>query len=78
MRDLLTPMLAKSHLRSFYGIYGPENNLTYREGWERIPENWYKTPVDYGLISLNLDVIDFILKYPELGRYETLLDSPWR
>ncbi|KAJ5478289.1 hypothetical protein N7530_003798 [Penicillium desertorum] len=59
--------LTKSHLRSFYGIYGPEHNLTYREGWERIPENWYKTPVDYGLISLNLDVIDFILKYPELG-----------
>jgi hypothetical protein len=34
-----------------------------------------KTPVDYGLISLNLDVIDFIVKYPELGRYETLLGS---
>lgn len=68
MRDLLTPILAKSHLRNFYGIYGPEHNLTYREGWERIPENWYKTPVDYGLVSLNLDLIGFIARYPELGR----------
>ncbi|KAJ5506006.1 Chloroperoxidase [Penicillium expansum] len=59
--------LTKSHLRNFYGIYGPEHNLTYREGWERIPENWYKTPVDYGLISLNVDIIGFISRYPELG-----------
>lgn len=59
---------AKSHIRNFYGIYGEEGNLTYREGWERIPENWYKTPVDYGLIQLNLDTIDWILKYPQLGR----------
>ncbi|KAJ5779131.1 hypothetical protein N7457_006851 [Penicillium paradoxum] len=60
-------VLTKTHLRNFYGIYGEEHNLTYREGWERIPENWYKTPVDYGLIQLNLDIIGFVLKYPELG-----------
>ncbi|KAJ5548959.1 hypothetical protein N7513_006193 [Penicillium frequentans] len=60
-------VLTKSHIRNFYGIYGEEGNLTYREGWERIPENWYKTPVDYGLIQLNLDTIDWILKYPQLG-----------
>ncbi|KAJ5769096.1 hypothetical protein N7520_003655 [Penicillium odoratum] len=60
-------VLTKSHIRNFYGIYGEEGNLTYREGWERIPENWYKTPVDYGLIQLNLDTIEWILKYPELG-----------
>ncbi|KAJ5726070.1 uncharacterized protein N7483_007427 [Penicillium malachiteum] len=60
-------VLTKNHIRDFYGIYGEEGNLTYREGWERIPENWYRTPVDYGLIQLNLDTIDWILKYPELG-----------
>ncbi|KAJ5675773.1 hypothetical protein N7462_008670 [Penicillium macrosclerotiorum] len=60
-------VLTKSHIRNFYGIYGEENNLTYREGWERIPENWYKTPVDYGLLQLNLDTIDWMAKYPELG-----------
>ncbi|OQD82321.1 hypothetical protein PENANT_c022G01727 [Penicillium antarcticum] len=60
-------VLTKDHIRSFYGIYGEEHNLTYREGWERIPENWYKTPVDYGLIQLNLDTIDWFGKYPQLG-----------
>ncbi|KAJ5369184.1 uncharacterized protein N7496_008944 [Penicillium cataractarum] len=60
-------ILTKSHLRNFYGIYGEDGNLTYREGWERIPENWFKTPVDYGLLQLNLDTIDWMVKYPELG-----------
>ncbi|EPS29324.1 hypothetical protein PDE_04273 [Penicillium oxalicum 114-2] len=60
-------VLTKSHLRNFYGVYGDEGNLTYKQGWERIPENWFKTPVDYGLVQLNLDTIDFLLKYPELG-----------
>ncbi|GIK00968.1 hypothetical protein Aspvir_004998 [Aspergillus viridinutans] len=60
-------VLTKEIVRSFYGIYGEEGNLTYREGWERIPENWYKTPLDYGLVQLNLDLVDWILKYPELA-----------
>ncbi|KAF7715040.1 Chloroperoxidase domain-containing protein [Penicillium ucsense] len=60
-------VLTKSALRNFYAVYGEENNLTYKEGWEQIPSNWYKTPVDYGLVQLNLDIVDFLLKYPELG-----------
>ncbi|CAI7597002.1 unnamed protein product [Penicillium pancosmium] len=60
-------VLTKSHVRNFYAIYGEEGNFTYREGWERIPENWYKTPIDYGLVQLNLDTIAWIAKYPELG-----------
>ncbi|KAG2415253.1 hypothetical protein HFD88_006444 [Aspergillus terreus] len=60
-------VLTKEIVRNFYGIYGEEGNLTYREGWERIPKNWYKTPVDYGLVQLNLDTVDWVAKYPELG-----------
>ncbi|GIJ85033.1 hypothetical protein Asppvi_003888 [Aspergillus pseudoviridinutans] len=60
-------VLTKEIVRSFYGIYGEEGNLTYREGWERIPENWYKTPLDYGLVQLNLDLVDWSLKHPELA-----------
>ncbi|KAL4861091.1 hypothetical protein BDV12DRAFT_180759 [Aspergillus spectabilis] len=41
--------------------------MTYREGWERISENWYKTPVDWGLLNLNIDLVEWILKYPELA-----------
>jgi hypothetical protein len=60
--------IAKEIVRNFYGIYGEEGNLTYREGWERIPENWYKTPVDWGLVQLNIDLVDWVIKYPELAR----------
>ncbi|KAJ5545096.1 hypothetical protein N7535_006517 [Penicillium sp. DV-2018c] len=66
-RDNPAGVLTKEIVKSFYGVYGEEGNLTYREGWERIPENWYKTPVDYGLIQLNLDTVGFIAKYPQLG-----------
>ncbi|PKX96328.1 peroxidase family protein [Aspergillus novofumigatus IBT 16806] len=60
-------VLTKGVVRNFYGIYGEEGNLTYREGWERIPENWYKTPVDYGLVQLNIDLVDWMIKHPELA-----------
>ncbi|PGH00424.1 hypothetical protein GX51_05832 [Blastomyces parvus] len=59
--------LTKNIVKSFYGIYGEDGNLEYKEGWERIPENWYRTPVDFGLIQFNLDIIDWVLKYPELA-----------
>lgn len=42
--------------------------MTYNKGHERIPENWYRIPTDYGLISFNLDLINLTLKYPELAR----------
>ncbi|KAJ1712411.1 oxidase [Aspergillus flavus] len=60
-------VLTKEIVRNFFAIYGEEGNFTYRQGWERIPENWYKSLVDYGLVKLNLDTLDWLLKYPELG-----------
>lgn len=59
---------ANDIVKSFFAIYGEEGNFTYREGWERIPDNWYKTPMDYSLLNLNMDTVDWIGKYPELGR----------
>ena len=41
--------------------------MTYREGHEQIPANWYRHGAPYGLIELNLDVVSMILNYPELG-----------
>lgn len=61
-------IVAKEIARNFFAIYEEEGKLTYREGWERIPENWYKTPVDYDLLQLNADVVDWAIKYPELAR----------
>lgn len=59
---------AKDIVKSFFAIQGEDGNFTYNEGWERIPDNWYKTPVDYGLVQLNLDTVGFVTKHPELGR----------
>lgn len=61
-------MAAKSVLQSFFAVTGKEGSFNYKYGWERIPENWFKTPVDYGLLSLNVDLISWMLKYPELAR----------
>ena len=59
---------AKKTTKSFYGVEGDEGTFTYKKGWERIPENWYRIPMDYGLAQVNLDLKDWIMKYPELGR----------
>ncbi|KAK2016858.1 oxidase [Colletotrichum eremochloae] len=57
----------KEILKSFFAVQGEEGNFTYNRGWERIPENWYRMPVDYTLVQVNLDLVSLILKHPELG-----------
>lgn len=60
--------IARDNIRSFHAIYEEGGNLTYREGWERIPENLYPTPVEWGLARLNMDLVDWSMKYPELAK----------
>ncbi|KAJ9134364.1 Oxidase [Pleurostoma richardsiae] len=60
-------VLNKKTLMSLYAVEEVNGTLVYNRGYERIPENWYRRPVDYSLIDLNLDVVDWVLKYPELG-----------
>ncbi|CCF36009.1 oxidase [Colletotrichum higginsianum] len=62
-----TGLLNKQTLKSFFAVEGEEGSFTYNPGWERIPENWYRTPVDYGLVQLNLDLVALITKYPQMG-----------
>lgn len=64
---LIMHSVAKETLKSFFAITGEEGNFVYNYGYERIPENWHKSPVDYGLVELNLDTVSWILKYPQLG-----------
>ncbi|RMJ15113.1 hypothetical protein CDV36_005265 [Fusarium kuroshium] len=59
--------LNKEVLKSFFAIEGEGDKLTYKRGHERIPENWYRRPVDYSLVHLNLDVLALAAKYPELA-----------
>ncbi|KIW01592.1 uncharacterized protein PV09_07064 [Verruconis gallopava] len=61
--------MTKEVFKSFWGVYddaSAEQGLVYKRGWERIPNNWYRIPVDYGLVSLNLDLLLLFSKKPEL------------
>ncbi|CAE6416011.1 unnamed protein product [Rhizoctonia solani] len=52
-------------LKSFFGVSGSGDNLTYHKGYERIPDIWYKRPVDYSFAALALDLVDAALEHPE-------------
>ncbi|KAF7193679.1 Dothistromin biosynthesis peroxidase dotB [Pseudocercospora fuligena] len=59
--------LTHETLKSFFGVTGSGSNLTYQKGWERIPENFYKVPLDWGLVQFNLDLVSWTLQYPQLA-----------
>jgi hypothetical protein len=68
--------LTQEVFKKFFAVYdGKQGSLEYREGHERIPENWYRTRIEYGLVSLNLDLVSWVLKHPELGRCVAFLTS---
>ncbi|CAE6532860.1 unnamed protein product [Rhizoctonia solani] len=52
-------------LKSFYGVSGSGNSLTYQRGYERIPDNWYKRPIDYSIPLFTVDFLYAGLKHPE-------------
>jgi len=53
---------------SFLGVTEQDGGaMTYNHGWERIPENWYRRPIDYGLVGMNLDLVRMIVEYPVLA-----------
>ncbi|KAI1342939.1 Chloroperoxidase [Xylariaceae sp. FL0016] len=54
-------------LKSFFAVYEEDGEMVYKEGHEQIPANWYRISADYGLLSLNLDLVDWVAKYPKLG-----------
>lgn len=61
-------VMTQDIFKSFWGVIEDEaGQLEYKRGWERIPENWYKTPVDYTLIELNLDLVSWIARWPVLA-----------
>ncbi|EXJ56351.1 uncharacterized protein A1O5_12618 [Cladophialophora psammophila CBS 110553] len=61
-------IMTKEVFKSFWGVVdNSDGSLQYKRGWERIPNNWYKTPVDYGLVQLNLDLVKWFVQYPQLA-----------
>lgn len=68
LKYVLTWNAAKEVFKSFWGVVDTDDGrMEYKRGWERIPENWFRRPVDYGLVQLNLDFIDWFARYPELA-----------
>ena len=56
--------------RHFFAVYeDTKGDSEYREGHETFPNDRFHRPSDYGLVSLNLDVVDWLSKHHELGRY---------
>jgi hypothetical protein len=61
-------VLTRDTLASFWGVTrNSGRQLEYNRGHERIPDNWFKIPLDYSLLSLNLDLISWIARYPRLA-----------
>nr|POF15021.1 aromatic peroxygenase [Quercus suber] len=61
-------ILNKAVLKSFHSISGPENNLVWTPGHERIPDNWYKRhPSDeYSIPYFEADILYFAETQPEI------------
>ncbi|KAJ3739986.1 Chloroperoxidase [Lentinula detonsa] len=59
--------LDREVLKSFFSITGPEDDLVYTPGQERIPDNWYKRAIgdEYGLVSLLLETTSIGIAHPE-------------
>ncbi|KAL1649581.1 hypothetical protein SLS58_001638 [Diplodia intermedia] len=61
-------VLTQEVLRKFFAVErGADGELQYTPGHETFPDNWYRKPVEYGLVPLNLDIVGWVQKHPELG-----------
>ncbi|MCJ1424428.1 hypothetical protein MMC29_002316 [Sticta canariensis] len=60
--------LGQDTLKSFYAMSGPDNQLMYSPGNERIPENWYKRAANdlYTVPLLITDILNQFEQHPEL------------
>ena len=55
-------------LKSFYAMTGPDGNLVYSPGNERIPDNWYKRATNdlYTVPPFAMDLSKIFQQHPEL------------
>lgn len=62
-------ILTQDIFKKFFAVYDDEDGqMHYKPGWETFPDNWFRKPIEYGLVALNLDTIGWIAKHPVLGR----------
>jgi hypothetical protein len=60
-------VLNQEVLKSFFSITGESGSFTWTEGYERIPDNWYKRAIgdEYTIPFFLTDVIAAALEYPQ-------------
>ena len=60
--------LSRDNFMSFFSLEGSPGSLTYTEGHEKIPDNWYKRAIgdEYTIAGFLADVIDYALRDPRL------------
>jgi len=61
--------LSREVFTSFFGVKGDKpGNFKVNQGWERIPENWYRRPIgdEFSIPDFLLDVLEHAAKYPRL------------
>ncbi|KAL8857154.1 MAG: hypothetical protein Q9178_006330 [Gyalolechia marmorata] len=63
-------ILDKETLKAFFAIFeAPDGTLTYKPGWERIPDNWYRRPLGvvnaYSPVSFAQDLLQIAAAVPE-------------
>ena len=62
--------LDKDTFKSFFAVSGDSGAFTYKAGWEKIPNNWYKRPVaDPYTIAASVPVlftVDSVLRLTKL------------
>nr|XP_018904130.1 PREDICTED: aromatic peroxygenase-like [Bemisia tabaci] len=60
-------ILNRRVLMSFYAVSGTSGNFTYRRGWERIPDNWYRRAIgdEYTIPFYLADVAAAASQYPQ-------------
>jgi hypothetical protein len=58
--------LEKSQLKAVFGISGPDNQLRWNKGQEKIPQDWYRRPTTnpYTVEAAILDVMIGVQMYP--------------
>lgn len=61
-------ILTKDVFKSFFAVYDDgRGGLEYREGHEKIPNNWKRNVPGYGVIPLGVDLASLAAKHPELA-----------
>ncbi|KAK7722702.1 hypothetical protein SLS57_004907 [Botryosphaeria dothidea] len=60
--------MTKDIFKQFFSLGGADDAITYEEGHERIPENWYKRAIgdEYTIAGFLADVLSYAIRDPRL------------